>query len=237
MTATQRTRPASRAPSLLTAAATSVAIVLATGLTAPQARAADPAAAHPHRGILKPYPRPPAPLKLSDAERQRLDEGKAVMRMTEGQTGGRGMAIFKVNASPDVTWGTIRDFGSYPRWIDEVKKCEIYRQEGGRVDVAFQLKAFPVTLDYYIHHELDLAGRWGTWTLDYARDSDLDDSVGFWRVSPVEGQPDQSIVEYSIDIKIKGWVPGFIRELLVDKGLKQATAWVKVQSEKRARGT
>lgn len=214
-------------------AALVAALVLSLG--APGAHAADPAAPHPHRGALKPYPRPPPPLKLSDADRKRLDDGKAIMRMTEGETSGRGMAVFKVNASPDITWATIRDYRSYPSWIDGVTKCDIYRQEGGRIDVAFQLKSFPVTIDYYIHHELDLAGRWGTWTLDYNRDSDLDDSVGFWRVSTVEGNPNQAIVEYSIDIKLKGWVPGFVRDLLVDKGLKQATEWVKVQSERRAR--
>lgn len=198
------------------------------------ALAADATKPHEHKGVLKPYPRPPPPLKLSDKERARLDEGKPVMRQTEGEASGRGMAIFKVNASPDVTWGVISDFPSYPKWIDEVKKCEIYKKDGGNIDVAFIVKSFPVTIEYFIHHELDMAGRWGTWTLDYSRESDLDDSVGFWRVTPVEGHPDQSIVEYSVDIKIKGWVPGFIREMLVDKGLKQATQWVKVQSEKRA---
>jgi hypothetical protein len=72
-----------------------------------------------------------------------------------------------------------------------------------------------------------------TWTLDYSRSSDLDDSVGFWRVTPVEGAPDRAQVEYSVDIAISSWVPGFVRNLLVDDGLKQATSWVKVQSEKR----
>jgi ribosome-associated toxin RatA of RatAB toxin-antitoxin module len=196
--------------------------------------AADATKPHEHQGKLKPYPRPPPPLKLSDKERARLDEGKPVMRQTEGEAGGRGMAIFRVNANPDVVWATINDFASYPKWIDEVKKCDVYKRDGGKIDVAFQIKSFPVTIDYYIHHDYDMANRWGTWTLDYTRNSDLDDSVGFWRVNPVEGKPDESIVEYSVDIAIKGWVPGFIREMLVDKGLKQATSWVKVQSEKRA---
>lgn len=203
-------------------------------VTASGALAADVSKPHEHKGVLKPYPRPPPPLKLSEKEQARLDEMKPVMRQNEGDGGGRGMAIFKVNASPDVTWAVINDFASYPKWIDEVKKAEVYKKDGGRIDVAFTIKSFPVTIDYFIHHDYDMAGRWGTWTLDYSRESDLDDSVGFWRVSPVEGNPGQSIVEYSVDIKIKGWVPGFIREMLVDNGLKQATSWVKIQSEKRA---
>lgn len=198
------------------------------------ALASDVTKPHPHKGVLKPYPRPPPPLKLSDAERKLLEAGKPAMRQAEADAGGRGMAIFAVKASPDVTWATINDFNSYPKWIKEVKNIEVYRRDGGKIDVAFKIESFPVTIEYFIHHEYDLVKRWGTWTLDYARESDLDDSVGFWRVNPVEGKPGESVVEYSVDIAIKGWVPGFIRKMLVDDGLKTATGWVKVQSEKRA---
>jgi hypothetical protein len=215
----------------LLALATALALA---GLVPTTARAADAAKPHAHKGILKPYPRPPPPLKLSDKEQRRIDEGKPVHRQAEGGAGGRGTAIFRVNASPDVTWATINDFGSYPKWIEEVAECTVYKKDNGRIDVYFKVKSFPVTIEYFIRHDYDMENRWGTWTLDYSRESDLDDSVGFWRVSPVEGNPNQAIVEYSVDIAIKGWVPGFIREMLVDKGLKQATSWVKIQSEKRA---
>ncbi|MDP2339623.1 MAG: SRPBCC family protein [Deltaproteobacteria bacterium] len=195
--------------------------------------AADPTVPHEHKGKLKPYPRPPKPLVLADTEKAVLLTGKPVMRQTEGEGGGRGLAVFVVNAPPDLAWSTIQDFKSYPKWIPEVKICDVYQKNGGKIDVHFQVASFPVTIDYYIRHDYDLANRWGTWTLDYDRQSDLDDSVGFWRVSPVEGSPDQAQVEYSVDIALKGWVPGFVRSILVDNGLKQATQWVKVQSEKR----
>ena len=197
------------------------------------ALAADAGKPQGHKGVLKPYARPPPPLVLTDKEKATLDKGKSVMRQLEGEGGGRGMAIFRVNAAPDVVWAIINDFHSYPTWIDEVKKCEIYKKDGGKIDVAFKISSFPVSIEYFNAHDYDMANRWGTWTLDYNRESDLDDSVGFWRVTPVEGDATRSMVEYSVDIKIKGWVPDFIRELLVDKGLKQATNWVKVQSEKR----
>lgn len=211
--------------------------LLVSSSVAGVAFAADATKPHGHKGVLKPYARPPPPLVLTDKEKARLDQGKAVMRQLEGEAGGRGMAIFRVAASPDVVWAIINDFSSYPKWIDEVKKCDTYRKEGGKIDVAFKISSFPVTIEYFIAHDYDMANRWGTWTLDYNRDSDLDDSVGFWRVTPVEGDPTRSMVEYSVDIKIKGWVPEFVRDLLVDKGLKQATSWVKVQSEKRQLAT
>ncbi len=207
--------------------------LLASAGAAPVAHAADGAKAHGHHGVLKPYARPPPALVLTGKEKATLDKGKSVMRQLEGEAGGRGMAIFRVDAAPDTVWAIINDFPSYPKWIGEVKKCEIYKKDGGKIDVAFKIASFPVTIEYFIAHDYDMANRWGTWTLDYNKSSDLDDSVGFWRVTPYEGDPARSLVEYSVDIKIKGWVPDFIRGLLVDNGLKQATTWVKVQSEKR----
>jgi ribosome-associated toxin RatA of RatAB toxin-antitoxin module len=215
------------------AAPAALALALAALLAGAPSLAADAGKAHPHTGALKPYPRPPKPLVLGDADKAVLATGKPVMRQTEGEAGGRGLAVFVVDAPPDTVWGTIRDYASYPRFIPEVKKCEVYKKDGSNVDVEFVIKSFGVSIQYYIHHQIDLPGRWMTWTLDYSRESDLDDSVGFWRVTPVEGHADRAQVEYSVDIAIKGWVPGFVRSLLVDNGLKQATSWVKVQSEQR----
>lgn len=209
-----------------------VALLIASVPASP-AFAADKDKPHPHKGVLKPYPRPPPPLKLTAAEQALIDAGKPVMRQAEADAGGRGTAIFAVKASPDVTWATINEFASYPKFIKEVKKCEVYKRNGGKIDVEFKIESFPVEITYFIHHDYDMANRWGTWTLDYSRESDLDDSVGFWRVNSVEGKPNEAVVEYSVDIAIKGWVPGFIRQMLVDDGLKTATSWVKVQSEKR----
>lgn len=208
-------------------------ILLAAVCVAATAFAADASKPHPHKGTLKPYPRPPAPVVLTDKDRARLEDGKSVMRQTEGEAGGRGLAIFRVHAPPDLAWATINDFPSYPQYIDEVKEIEVYKKQGGIIDVRFLVSSWGVSIAYFIHHDYDMQNRWGTWTLDYSRESDLDDSVGFWRVTPVEGHDDWSQVEYSVDIAIKGWVPGFVRGMLVDNGLKAATSWVKVQSEKR----
>src|SRR5688500_2774006 len=102
--------------------------VLALGLAAlivgvlasAHAFAADTTKPHPHKGVLKPYPRPPPPLKLTAAEQALLDANKPVMRQAEADAGGRGTAIFSVKATPDITWATINEFSSYPKWIKEV---------------------------------------------------------------------------------------------------------------------
>ncbi len=219
-----------RAPAFSVVSAALVAVAAIT-LVSSAALAGDPSKPHPHQGLLKPYSKRPPPLVLTDAERKTLDGGAPLMRQTPGENGGRALAVFRVSAPPDVVFATIGDYKNYPRFIPEVKKCEVYKRGPGTVDVAFTIKSFPVTIDYWIHHEVDAAARIVTWTLDYSKDSDLDDSVGFWRLTPI---PTGTQVEYSVDIALKGFVPGFIRSILVDNGLKQATQWVKVQSEKRA---
>jgi len=109
----------------------------------------------------------------------------------------------------------------------------VYLRDGENIDVAFKLSWLGFSLDYHIHHVFHDPEQWGTWTLDYSRESGLDDSVGFWRVTPVAEKPGTSQVEYSVDVQLPGWIPGFVRSIIVDKGLKQATEWVRVQSEAR----
>ena len=71
-----------------------------------------------------------------------------------------------------------------------------------------------------------------TWTLDYDKLSDLDESVGYWAVLPHPSEPGQSRVFYSIDMKTRGWMPGFARRMVARQGLEEATGWVKAESEK-----
>ncbi len=195
--------------------------------------AADANKPHPHQGVLKPYPQPPKPTPLSAADIKTLESGEPVYKTTEGETGGRGVAVFRINAPRDVVWSTITQFQMYPQWVDEVTTCEVYAREGNTIFVRFVLKSMGIEIEYFIAHDYRAADTWGTWTLDYSRESDLGDSVGSWLVTEVS--PGVSQVEYSVELKIGGWVPGFIRKIIVDSGLEEATQWLKVESEKRNR--
>jgi ribosome-associated toxin RatA of RatAB toxin-antitoxin module len=166
---------------------------------------------------------------LDAGQEATLVGGQPVYTQIEGAAGGRGVAVFLVNAPPDKVWATIRSFPSYTSWIDGVSACEIYKTEGEHVFVRFELKKMGMGIEYFIDHTYPPGADWGTWTLDYDRESDLDDSVGMWRVTP--DASGKTRVEYSVDIQISGWVPGFIREMIVDRGIRDATTWVKVQSE------
>lgn len=210
-------------------------LVLALLLSAPLL-AADAKKPHPHKGVLTPYPGQYKPVvTLSEAERKQVLGGEPLFKKTEGEAGGRGVAVFRVNAPPEVVWGTLKSFEKYPKWIKNVDATEVYSKSGERIDVRFVISSMGFDVEYFIAHRFRDANRYATWTLDYARESDLDDSVGYWKVDEVPGEESAAMVTYSVDLKVRGWVPGFIRTLLVDKGLKEATGWVKQVSEARAK--
>jgi carbon monoxide dehydrogenase subunit G len=198
--------------------------------------AADAKTSHPHKGVLKAYPEEYQPVvSLSEAERAGVLGGVPLFKKTEGETGGRGVAIFRVDAAPEVVWAVLKRFEQYPKWIKNVDDTEVYRREGERIDVRFKISSMGFSVEYFVAHRFCDANRYATWTLDYGRESDLDDSVGYWKVDEIPGQAAASLVTYSVDLRVRGWVPGFIRTLLVDKGLKEATGWVSKVSEARAK--
>jgi hypothetical protein len=71
-----------------------------------------------------------------------------------------------------------------------------------------------------------------TWKLDYDKTSDMDDVSGHWHVTehPQKG-PTHSRVYYACDIIMKGHVPKPIFNYISQAALKQATSWVKRESE------
>ena len=89
-----------------------------------------------------------------------------------------------------------------------------------------------ISVEYFIKHNLHEKEGYVTWTLDYSRESDLDDSTGYWLLYPSPDNPDHTRVEYSVDIRIKGWIPKFIETMLAEQGLEDATKWVKKAVEK-----
>jgi hypothetical protein len=73
-----------------------------------------------------------------------------------------------------------------------------------------------------------------TWRLDYDRTSDFQDVSGHWHVEPHPTLPRASRVFYACDIKLQGSVPGPILNYISKAALKQATGWVKKESESEA---
>ena len=154
--------------------------------------------------------------------------------MQEGN-GGRGIAVFDVNASEAVVWDVITSFSSYPKWIDELSQAKTYKTSGQNIYVDFVISSYGINVQYYINHFYNPSKGYMTWQLDYSRESDLDDSTGYWLVYPSPLDSSKTRVEYSVDLRISGWVPGFVQTMLAESGLENASQWVKREAEKRAK--
>jgi hypothetical protein len=70
-----------------------------------------------------------------------------------------------------------------------------------------------------------------TWKLDYEKSSDFDDVSGHWHVEDHPSKAGASRVFYACDIKLAGKVPTPIFNYISKAALKQATSWVKKESE------
>ena len=195
------------------------------------AMAANPNNAHPHKGVATKFTNPQK-ADLSTTEQATLSGGKAVLKQVKEGNGGRGVAIFDVSATQTQVWSVITSFENYSSYIDELAKCEQYSKNGNDIFVDFVISSWGFDVQYYIKHDYNPSKGYMTWTLDYSRESDLDDSTGYWLVYPSPLDPSKTRVEYSVDLRIKGWVPGFIQTMLAETGVENATKWVKKESEK-----
>jgi hypothetical protein len=170
---------------------------------------------------------------LTHSDRELLALGKAVYKNLDYADGVRVAAVFGVAAEPALVWSLLRDFESYPAWIEDVLETEVYRRERDEIFVRFRVKYGPGELSYHAHHHYpgERLG-WGTWRLDYRRKSDLNDTVGFWRVDPVPGVPGLSYVTYSATVRWSSWFTALLSDVIARRGLRVATEWVKTQAEK-----
>jgi hypothetical protein len=75
------------------------------------------------------------------------------------------------------------------------------------------------------------------WTLDYDKTSDFDDVSGHWHVCNHPSKEGCTRVFYACDIKMAGSVPKPIINFLGKVALKQATSWVKKESESLPQAT
>lgn len=205
--------------------------MLATLLLAATVHAADATKPHEHQGIVKPYTGAPPAVTLSADELAKLDAGQLVMKQAQTGNGGHAVAFQNIAATPDRIWSKITNYAMYPTWVDGVEKCTVYKTEGSYIFADFALSVMGIGVEYFIKHTYKPSENYLTWTLDYSRQSDLDDSVGYWRLTPITADPPVTRLEYAVDIRFKGWIPGFVQTYISSKGLTQAVAWVKKQSE------
>lgn len=200
-------------------------------LLAGSAWAADAAVPHEHTGLVTPYTGAPPAVSLSAEDLATLQAGKMVMKQVQRGNGGHAVAFQDIHAAPTTIWSKITNYGMYSSWVNGVKSCSVYKRDGSKIFAQFDLSVMGIGVTYFIKHDYQPASNYLTWTLDYSRQSDLDDSVGYWRLTPLSANPPLTRLEYSVDIRFKGWIPGFVQDFIANKGLSDAVGWVKKQSE------
>lgn len=190
------------------------------------------AEAHPHRGVLPKINGAPAITKLSKTDLATLGRGEAVRKQVKEKGAGRGIAVQDVAASPAIVWGRILDWKRYPKMVDNVKTVEVYEEKSGHIKTRFVVGGFGFSVEYFIDHTYKPEKDYMTWTLDYDKLSELDDSVGYWVVKKHPTKKGHSRVFYSVRVQTSSFIPGFIEDMIAENGLVTATEWVKRESEK-----
>ncbi len=186
---------------------------------------------HPHQGVLSPFPETVPAISLTQDEISQLNQGEYLIKQFESDSQGGGFIVQDINAPIDTVWNRILSFSKYPDWVNHVERCEPYERSGNHLKVEFVIGAIGIEYQYFIDHIIDQPNRYIRWTLDYSRLSEIDDVVGFWYLQPNENNPEKTRLYYSVEIKLSGWIPGFIQEIFSRNGLIDAATWVKRVSE------
>ena len=200
--------------------------------------ASDATRPHFHGGKLTPYEMGPPTMLISPADESELEKGSAIMRAIPGETTSapRRLVMVRDIESPDhIVLARITDFEKYPRMVKGCDRCVNYltltHGDGTReIRSEYEIHALHMRFTYFMRHFIDSRRGCVTFNLDYDRQSDLDDSVGYWYVQP-RGHT-ACRVYYSCDTKLRGWVPAPVYAVFDKIALKQATTWVHQESLK-----
>ena len=208
--------------------------LLALGLFAAcvDARGADPSVPHTHQGLLKKYELvPPSKCGLSnlDVSPEELRKGEPCLKQLQLPGGWtRSVSIQDIPAPESVVWKAITDLPRYPKMVEGVAVCEPYSTEKKGSEVItcakYKLKAAGFTITYYMKHIFDPKKHCMVFHLDYDRCSELSDSVGYWYVEDLKDG--WCRVYYSTDSQLPRFIPGFVKNSLIDMAAKRSTSWV-----------
>ena len=202
---------------------------------------------HPHKGKVTPYLPGDPHVRLDENALETLHSGKPYQTQIQSGSSGRGLVVQDIHAPTDVVWERILDYDNYADMVPKTAESSNYDvihhppegegEEGdgdGHQTIYTRMKvgiSF-VKLQFFVKHEYYPKLNSLTWTLDYNRKSDFDDSCGYWYVVPHPDHPhDWSRVYYSVDVRMMDWVPTFVVNFMSKQALTEATGWVKKFSE------
>lgn len=180
----------------------------------------------------------PPNIEINETDKRLLDRKKSIFKTVKTPNGEQLAIIFKVDASPEKIWTTIKDYTKYKDWIKTVKRSDIYKTEANNIYVNFRVEHWLLgQYEYHIKHTFSSSQEnWATWALDENKESDFLSAVGFWRVYTIEykteSNTENTYVVYSSNLLFKKKKSTFVKTRAIKSSLKQASSWVKTQAEK-----
>mmetsp|Transcript_25039 Transcript_25039/g.42649 ORF Transcript_25039/g.42649 Transcript_25039/m.42649 type:complete len:288 (-) Transcript_25039:987-1850(-) len=197
---------------------------------------------HPHRGVLRPYNPGPFDISLSGDDEQQLTEGKpvtkqAIPQKSDGDPAGGAICIQDIDAPKAAVWNQILRMNEYAGKVPKVKESKNYqfhRNRDGSITMKTRqrLGILPgYTYENYYNHKFEPKKDSLVWSLDYDKSSDFDDCAGHWHLKDHPTKPHATRVFYACDIKLSSAIPTPVLNYIGKSALKQATSWVKKESE------
>jgi hypothetical protein len=192
---------------------------------------------HPHQGKVTPFSPGDPKIHLDKEALTILESDKPYRTQIQSGASGRGLVVQDIHAPTDIVWGRILDYDHY---ADMVPKCiesknydvKKHRGKDPRETIFTMMKVgVPmVKLQFFVKHEYYPNMNSLTWTLDYGKKSDFDDSCGYWYVIPHPTKKDWTRVYYSVEVSLFDWIPTFVVQIMSKQALTEATGWVKKYS-------
>ncbi|GMI21256.1 hypothetical protein TrRE_jg5873, partial [Triparma retinervis] len=121
-------------------------------------------------------------VKLDAKAEALLSSGSPYKTQIKSGSRGRGLVVQDVAAPHDVVWSRILDFDHYTSMVPRTVLSENYSVRGGRekeIKTRMKLSVVVTQMEFFIRHVHYPSKNSLTWTLDYDRKSDIDDSCGF----------------------------------------------------------
>lgn len=174
-------------------------------------------------------------VKLDSKAIKILKAGHAFKTQMKSGSSGRGLVVQDVKAPTSVVWKKILDYDNYAKMVPKTVESKNYNVENKKNHQIIYTRmkvGFPkLKLQFFVKHVFYPQLNSLTWTLDYSKKSDFNDSCGYWYVVPVPDDKTMSRVYYSVQVSMFDWVPKFVVDFMSTKALTDATGWVKKYSE------
>ena len=195
---------------------------------------------HIHSGKLRPFD----PLveqvqttMLDSTALRILQSGRPYKTSQIVGTSSRTLVIQDVEAPTEFVLDRILDYDNYSKMAPQTLESETYYKSSDSIkETIFSRLRTGIrglyVMEFFVKANYYPSLNSVTWTLDYTKQSDIDDACGYWQVIPHPDNPSRrSRIYYSVDLVIGSNVPNIVGSFINQKAASDATSWVKKFSE------